>query len=84
MMEAEKALKDAHNLMLEKKYDDALEMVTKALVEAKITINSIRHMKEQDHALRQQTASLQERVSAGESSRGTRAKNGASARASRH
>jgi hypothetical protein len=55
MMAAEKALKDAHHMMLEKKYDEALEEMNKALVEARITINSIRHMKEQDNALRQQT-----------------------------
>jgi hypothetical protein len=55
MMAAEKALRDAHHRMLENKYDKALEEMTKVLVEARITINSIRHMKEQDNALRQQT-----------------------------
>jgi hypothetical protein len=55
MMAAEKALRDAHDRMLEKKYDEALEEMNKVLVEARITINSIRHMKEQDNALRQQT-----------------------------
>ena len=55
MMAAEKALKDAHHRMLENKYDEALEEMNKALVEARITINSIRHLKEQNNALRQQT-----------------------------
>ena len=55
MMAAEKALKEAHNNLLENRYDEALEDMNRALVEARITINSIRHMKEQDNALRQQT-----------------------------
>ena len=58
MISTEKALKEAHNLLLDKKYDEAMEEMNKVLVEARITINSIRHMKEQDNALRQQTPSV--------------------------
>jgi hypothetical protein len=52
MMMAEKALKDAHEAMLKKDHDMALEKVTEALVEVKMTLNSIRDMKEQADALR--------------------------------
>ena len=58
MISTEKALKEAHNLLLDKKYDEAMEEMNKVLVEARITINSIRHMKEQDNALRQQTPTV--------------------------
>jgi hypothetical protein len=58
MIATEKALRDAHHKMLENKYDEAMEEMNKVLVEARITINSIRHMKEQDNALRQQTPSV--------------------------
>jgi hypothetical protein len=54
MMAAEKSLKDAHLLMLDKKYDDALDEVLIATAEVKMTINAIRHMKEQEDALRKQ------------------------------
>ena len=47
MMMAEKGLKEAHNALLEKKYDDAIEKLLFALVEIKIAINSVTHIKEQ-------------------------------------
>lgn len=46
-MMAEKALKDLHEAMLMKQYDAAIEHAMKALVEMKMTLNAIRHEKEQ-------------------------------------
>jgi len=46
-MMAEKALKDLHDAMLLRKYDDALEHGMKALVEVRLTLAAIRHEKEQ-------------------------------------
>lgn len=46
-MMAEKALKDLHEAMLLKKYDAAIDHAMKALVEVKMTLNAIRHEKEQ-------------------------------------
>lgn len=47
-MMAEKALKNLHDAMLLKKYDVALEQGIEAAVQVKLTLNSIRHMMEQD------------------------------------
>lgn len=52
MMMAERAMHDAHDAMLNKKFDEAYEHMLKAAVEVKITMNSIKHMKEQYDALR--------------------------------
>jgi hypothetical protein len=57
-MMAENALKNAHHSMLEKDYDVAIDEAVDALVEIKLMINAINHMKEQDSALRYQTASV--------------------------
>ena len=46
-MRAEKALKDMHWAMLEKKYDEALKFAREAQVEVKMTYNAILHEKEQ-------------------------------------
>lgn len=46
-MMAEKALKDLHEAMLLKQYDAAIEHAMKALVEVKMTLNAVRHEKEQ-------------------------------------
>jgi hypothetical protein len=54
MMAAEKSLKETHQFMLDRKYDEALDELLIAASEVKMTINAIRHMKEQEHALRQQ------------------------------
>lgn len=51
-MMAEKAMKDLHNAMLAKDYDRAIFEAHTALVEMKMTLNSIVLMQEQDHALR--------------------------------
>jgi hypothetical protein len=58
MMMTEKAIKEAHNCMLEDDYDAAMEQMLKVLTEAKMTINSIKHMKEQRDALRQQAKAV--------------------------
>ena len=58
MMAAEKSLKETHLLMLDKKYDEALDELLIAASEIKMTINAIRHMKEQDNALRKQTQTV--------------------------
>ena len=58
MMAAEKSLKAAHLFMLDKKYDDALDELLIAASEVKMTINAIRHMKEQEDALRKQTETV--------------------------
>ena len=63
-MKAERALKKTHELVLLKKYDDALEAALDAVVEAKMTYNAILHMKEQQDAIREQTAPVQEGVPA--------------------
>ena len=57
-MMAENALKKAHGHMLNRQYDEAIEEAFKAIVETKLMINSIRYMKEQDDALRQQTQAV--------------------------
>lgn len=58
MMMTEKAIKEAHNHMLENEYDAAVEQMLVAITEAKMTLNSIKHMKEQRDALRQQTKAV--------------------------
>lgn len=44
-MMAEKALKDLHNAMLDKKYDEAIEQGMEAIVACSTAISSIKHMK---------------------------------------
>lgn len=58
MMMTEKAIKEAHNRMLENDYDSAIEQMFVAMTEAKMTLNSIRHMKEQKDALRKQATTI--------------------------
>lgn len=45
-MMAERALKDMHNAMLDRKYEAAIEHGMLALVEVKLAINSIKHTME--------------------------------------
>lgn len=52
MMMAENALKEAHIHMLNNKHDAAIEQLLIAATEVKLTINSVKHMKEQYDALR--------------------------------
>lgn len=58
MMMAENALKEAHIHMLNKEYDNAIEQMLAAITEAKLTLNAISHMKEQDNALRKQAETV--------------------------
>jgi hypothetical protein len=55
MMMAENAMKEAHIHMLNKEYDHAIEQMLVAISEARMTLNSIKHMKEQEHAIRKHT-----------------------------
>jgi hypothetical protein len=45
-MMAENALKEAHIHMLNREYDEAIEQALKAMVETKLMINAIKHMRE--------------------------------------
>ncbi len=45
-MMAENALKEAHKHMLNREHDEAIEQALKAIVETRLMINAIRHMKE--------------------------------------
>ena len=44
-MMAENALKEAHVHMLNREYDEAIEQGLRAIVEVRLMINAIRHMK---------------------------------------
>jgi hypothetical protein len=52
MMMAENAMKEAHIHMLNKEHDKAIEQMLLAITEARMALNSIKHMKEQHDALR--------------------------------
>ncbi len=58
MMMAERAMHKAHDAMLNREYDQAIEQMLVAISEAKMTLNSIVHMKEQDHAVHKQTPAV--------------------------
>lgn len=58
MMMAERKLKEAHGALLDHDYDVGIERLLECLAEAKIAVNSVRHMKEQRDALRQQATSV--------------------------
>lgn len=58
MMMSENAMKEAHIHMLNKEYDEAIGQMLTAITEAKMTLNSIKHMKEQNDALRKQTEAV--------------------------
>ena len=56
-MKAEQALKDAHNAVLEKNLDDAIEQTMEALVHTRLMLVSLKHMKESaDELVKTQTA----------------------------
>lgn len=57
-MMAEKALKELHNAMLEQDYARAMKAGMDAMVEVRMTMNAVNHMKEQSNALRQQTQTV--------------------------
>lgn len=84
-MMAENALKKLHDAMLLKKYDEALEAAIDAMVEIRMTMHSIRHMKEQDHyAVREQTETVQERIPTAINAWRARGSHGASTGKTRH
>ena len=45
-MKAERALKDLHDAMLMRDYEQAIEAALQALVETKLTLNAIKHERE--------------------------------------
>jgi hypothetical protein len=47
-MMAERALKDAHDAMLDRGYDEAIEHTLKAMAEVKLMLNAIKEMKERE------------------------------------
>jgi len=47
-MEAEKALKDAHNAVLEGKFDEAMTKTMDAVISVRLMYGALRHMKEQN------------------------------------
>jgi hypothetical protein len=58
MLAAETHMKKAHDAMLSNDYDLAMEFMLEAVVDAKMTLNAIQHMKDLNNALRKQTASV--------------------------
>jgi hypothetical protein len=58
MMMAENAMKEAHIHMLNREYDQAIEQLLVAVTEARMTLNAVKHMKEQHNALRKQTETV--------------------------
>lgn len=58
MMMAEKALKEAHNRLLDKKFDAAIDELIVAITETRLALNATKHMKEQHDALRKQTEAI--------------------------
>ena len=55
MMMCEKAMKKAHDYLLDGDYVLALDQLTLAIVEARMARNAVQHMMEQVNALREQT-----------------------------
>ena len=55
---AEKSLEKLHQMMLAKRYDDALEAGVEVLIQTRAAIQAIQHMKDKDHGLYKQTASV--------------------------
>jgi hypothetical protein len=64
MMRVEKLLKEMHNSLLDKDMITAHEKALALIVESRVLCNTLILMKEQEteHALRQQTKTVQERV----------------------
>ena len=57
-MMAEAALKNLHWAAIENDLDTAMEHCLIALTETRMTLNALRHMKEQQDALRKQTETI--------------------------
>jgi len=58
LMMAERALKKAHDFLLEEDYILAMDQLEKAIVEVRIARNSVLHIKETSNAIREQTATI--------------------------
>lgn len=58
MMMAERKLRDAHSALLDNNHDVGIDRLIEVAAEVKLALNSVRHMKEQRDALRQQTQTL--------------------------
>lgn len=58
LMMAERALKKAHDYLLEGDYILAMDQLEKAIVEVRIARNSVIHIKEKSDALHQQTQTV--------------------------
>ena len=62
LMMAENALKGCHKAALVREYDVAIKVANDAIADLKLTINALKHMKEEYDAIREQIPTLQERV----------------------
>ena len=51
MMMVERRLREAHDALLERNYNIGLDRLLECIVEAKIAMNSVRHMKERRNGL---------------------------------
>jgi uncharacterized protein YbjQ (UPF0145 family) len=47
-MDAEKALKDAHDAVLDRKFDEAMTKTMDAIINARLMYGALRHMKEKN------------------------------------
>lgn len=57
-MSAERAMKDMHWAAIENDLDAAMEHCLTALTETRMTLNALKHMKEQRNALREQAQTI--------------------------
>jgi hypothetical protein len=57
-MMAEKAIKQAHEHMLERQYDEAIEAALGAIAETKLMINAIKDMKERSNGIHDKASAL--------------------------
>ena len=57
-MNAEHAMKELHWAAIEGDLDEAIAHGTQAIAEVRLTVNALRHMKEQRDALRKQTETV--------------------------
>lgn len=48
MLMAERRLKEAHEALLNRKYDEGVELLLKAVTEVRIAVASVRHMQTED------------------------------------
>jgi hypothetical protein len=58
MLATETNMKKAHDALLANDYDLAIESMLEAVVDAKMTLNAIQHMKDLNNALRKQAETV--------------------------